>query len=153
MWDFLSNVLEQAGVVALLFVLTLLGAGFAFRALWKANQKALSRVAEVQKEEADKRLAARKAHEEEREKMRAAHTKELAALHDEHDKELRGILKARKEEADAYASKLDAIQERRVAETRDVTTKVVQHIASIDQTVGKLGAAVDVLVRLTDQGR
>lgn len=153
MWEFLTGVLEQAGAVAALFFVTLLGAGAALRALWKANQQALAKVAEIQKEESGKRIEMRKAHEADRAKLLAAHTEELKALRDEHDRELRGIIEARKDDAATYAQRLDALQERRVTETRDVTTKVVQHIASIDTTVGKLGAAIDMLVRVTDQRR
>lgn len=153
MWDFLSDVLEQAGAVAALYALTLLGVAFGIRVLWKAHKEAMEKLAKVQKEEAEKRLEARKSYETERSSMREDHTKLLNSLRDEHDKELKNALKAHQEAAAKYAERLDALQERRVTEMRDVTAKVVQHIASIDTTVGKLGTAVDVLVRISDQGK
>lgn len=153
MWDFLSDVLEQAGVVAALYALTLLGVAFGIRVLWKAHKEALEKLAKVQKEEAEKRLEARKSQEAERENMREAHIKQLTSLRDEHEKELKEALTAQRDAAVNYAERLDALQERRVTEMRDVTTKVVQHISSIDTTVGKLGTAVDVLVRISDQGK
>jgi len=152
-WDFLSEVLEQAGVVATLYVLTLLGVAFGMRMLWKAHKEALEKLADVQREEADKRLKLREAYEAERDSMREAHSKVIAALNDEHDRELKDALNGRHDDAAKYAERLDALQERRVTEVRDVTTKVVQHIASIDTTVGKLGTAVDVLVRISNQGK
>jgi len=141
-WNFLSDVLEQAGIVAALYMLTLVGVAFGMRVLWKAHTEALEKLAKVQKEEAEKQIDARKSYEAERISMR-----------DEHNKELRSALKAYQEAAAKYAERLDALQERRVTEMRDVTTKLVQHIASIDSTVGKLGTAVDVLVRISDQGK
>lgn len=48
MWEFLSNVLEKGGVVALLFVGLGLAFGATIRALWKQNQTLHKRIAELQ---------------------------------------------------------------------------------------------------------
>lgn len=142
MWDFLSNVLEQAGVVAALYFLTLIGVAFAFRAMWHSHQT-----------EATKRLDAYKAFEEERTTLLKGFTAELAEQRRKHEIELRKLNEQVRAEASSYAMRLDALHERRVVEMRDLTTKTIGHIASIDQTVGKLGSAVDVLIRITDGGR
>jgi len=127
-WDFLAKVLEHGGTAAALYFLTLIGVGAALLALWKQNQAIHTRLVEV---EAGK--------ERERKELAELHAKRLRELTDAHAQEVAALVK-----------RLDEIQDRRVNEAQTITEKVLTHIAHIDRSVEKLGAAVDVLV---DWGR
>lgn len=123
MWDFLSGVLEKGGVVAAIFVLYSIGIFFAFRALWNANQKLHDRVAEVQKEEGEKRSKMREAHDHEIDKIRTA------------------VL----EETQRFATRIDDLQERRVAESQEVIREVIKHVQHTRLAVERVGDTMDVL--------
>jgi len=48
MWEGFTAVLQEGGVVAALFFLMLVGAGFFFKALWKQNQELHGQIAALQ---------------------------------------------------------------------------------------------------------
>jgi predicted PurR-regulated permease PerM len=48
---------------------------------------------------------------------------------------------------------LNELQERRVEETRNITTKVVEHVARVDHSMEKVATTLDVLIELSGKRR
>lgn len=148
MWEFLSNVLEKAGVVAALYVLTLIGMAIAARYTAKAYKAALDRVAEVQKAEEKKRGDMRAAFEIEKRELMTAHAAELARERDECSTELLAVAEQRRAEAERFGVRLDTVRDHHTDQMVTVVEKSTRHIERIDQTVGRLAAGLDMLIRI-----
>lgn len=143
MWEFLGAVIEHAGFVAALYVMTLIGGSFAFRALWKRLEslsdektKALIGIEKVRSEETAKRSAMREAFEKERSEMR-----------DTSNKELLMVAEQRRAEADKFGARIDNVRDKHVSQMVSLVEKSTRHVERTDQSVDKLATAVDTLIR------
>lgn len=160
MWQFFESVLKHSGFTALLFVLTLVGGFFIVRALWKRTREAEkerteavaavdSRIETVRAEEHSKRSAMREAFEREKheiwEKNDADRRKVVADLNDQ----LLKLAEERRNEAERFATRLDELQEKRIEENGKIIERVITHVESTKNTLGKLSAGVDVLIEVT----
>jgi len=147
MWEFLSSLLEMGGVVAALYGLTLIGIAIAGRVIWNSYGKVLTQLATVQTDQEKKRGELRLAFEVERRELREQHAAELARLRGEHAAELLAVADQRRVEADRFGARLDAVRDHHTAQMVGLVEKSTRHIERIDQTVGKLSAGLDVLIR------
>lgn len=153
MWDFLNNLLEKAGVVAALYALTLVGIGAASRWLWGQWTKTLAAHSAAIKAEEVKRGEMRVAFEVERREMREAHTGAMAREAAEHAAELLAVAEQRRAEAERFGARLDAVRDHHTEQMVGLVEKSTRHIERIDQSVAKLGAGLDVLIRIGEGGR
>lgn len=135
MVEFLGEVLEKGGVVAVLYVLTLLAGGVVFRWLVKKLREseigrltAEAKIEAVRSDEKATRAEMRLAHEEQIHRINQAHAEEIAALREE-----------QKEDANTYAEQLHSLQERRVEEGRAIVREVVQQTTATEAAMTKLG--------------
>ena len=142
MWQAFNSVLEKGGIVAALFFVVIAACGLAVRALWKSNQEEkkayLAKIEQMAKEHAAAIEALSKAHRE-----------AVGSLSDEIGAQIAAVVAKN----DELQKKLDAIQERRVVETRDTGERVMSYIKHIDAFVLKLESAIDVLLRASRGGR
>lgn len=125
MWNFLSEVLKQGGLVALLFTVLAIGFVLTIRVLWKQNQDL-----HVKLQSKDDQRAS-----------------EITALVQRHSEQIREQQEECAEQLQRMASRIDDLQERRVTEAQEVTEKVVTYIGHIDQAVDKMESAIDVLIQ------
>lgn len=134
MWEVAGQVLEKAGVVALLYFLTLVGGGVLFR--WMAKKLAEETKARVEAEAATAtKLAELKAqHETEKRVMRDAHNAEITALHEE-----------RRLAAEQFAGKLETLQERRLEEARTIVREVVDNASATRRSMDKISDVLEWL--------
>lgn len=134
MWEVAGQVLEKAGVVALLYFLTLLGGGALIR--WMAKKLAEETKARVEAEASTAtKLAELKAqHERDIRTMRDAHNAEITALHDE-----------RRLAAEQFAGKLETLQERRLEESRTIVREVVDNASSTRRSMDKISEVLEWL--------
>lgn len=134
MWEVAGQVLEKAGVVALLYFLTLVGGGVLFR--WMAKKLAEETKARVEAEAATAtKLAELKAqHETEKRVMRDAHNAEITALHEE-----------RRLAAEQFAGKLETLQERRLEEARTIVREVVDNASATRRSMEKISDVLEWL--------
>lgn len=144
MWDFLNNLLEKAGFVAVVYAVTIAAAGLTIRALWlklaeKETERAelTAKLAKAQAEQLAAVEAVRTSEGEKRARMREAFDEQIVALTDD-----------RRREAAAFAEKLDQIQERRVQDAHAVVRESVQHIAEVSNSVDKITNAMTTLERV-----
>lgn len=146
MWGFLGTVIEHAGFIAGLYVLTLIGVGYGARALWKRildlNKQLTEAVAQVE-------IARREEHVK-RSEMREAFERERAAAQVERDKELLALAEQRRREAESFGRRLDEVRDNHTTQMVTLVEKSTRHVERTDQTVGRLGAAVDTLIRMSD---
>lgn len=129
MWEFLSNVLEHAGFLALVYAVTLGGLAFTVRTLWA-------------------RLAKK---EEEKSALIEAFAKERADL----QKLLVEVAQERRSDAAAYAEKLelaakrvDDLQEKRIAEGQEIVREVTTLTHEMNRSVEKITGAMTTLERV-----
>lgn len=148
MWEFLDSLLEKAGVVAALYGLTLVGIGVAARWLWGQWTRTLAAHSADVKAEERKRGEMRVAFEVERSELRLGHAAELARLRREHAVELLDAAEQRRRESDRFGARIDAVRDHHTAQMVALVEKSTRHIERIDQTVGKLAAGLDVLIRI-----
>lgn len=134
MWEVAGQVLEKAGVVALLYFLTLIGGGVLFR--WMAKKLAEETKARVEAEAATAtKLAECKAnHEAEKRAMRDTHAAEITALHEE-----------RRLAAEQFAGKLETLQERRLEEARTIVREVVDNASATRRSMDNISAVLEWL--------
>lgn len=125
MWTFLSEVLKQGGLVALLFTVFAIGFVVTIRVLWKQNQDLHTKLQSKDNQRAN----------------------EITALVQQHSENLREQQEECAEQLQRMASRIDDLQERRVTEAQEVTEKVVNYIGHIDQAVDKMESAIDVLIQ------
>ena len=149
MWDFLNNLLEKAGVVAVLFAVVMIAGGLVFRwigmrylaaekslaekttKLEKADEVKASAISELQAVEDKKRAEMRGAHEAQLREIIKSHDDEIIALHIE-----------RREAAENFAAKLETLQEKRLEELNKIVREVV---TSATKTEGAMVRMADVL--------
>lgn len=125
MWTFLSEVLKQGGLVALLFTVMAVAFAAIVRVLWKQNQELHNKI-------------------QTKDDQRAQEVTELVQRHSE---QIRDQQEECAEQLQRMASRIDDLQERRVTEAQEVTEKVVTYIGHIDQAVDKMESAIDVLIQ------
>jgi ubiquinone biosynthesis protein UbiJ len=105
MWEFLGQVLEKGGVVAVIQVLVLIGVALFIKWLWNEQRRLHHTIVELQ----------------------ATHAEQIAEVQD----------------------KLNELQERRVAEAKNVTKEVIEHVSQIDRSLEKLESSLDVLIEFS----
>lgn len=158
MWQFFASVLEHAGFIALLYVLTLVGGFFVIRALWKrvreAEEKAAAvdaRIEAVRLEEHKKRSDMRAAVEAEKVELEKRLTTEKQEALDALTRQILELADEHRTEAARHAARIDELQEKRVAETGAVIEKVVRHVESTKNGLDKLNSGLDVLIQLSKE--
>lgn len=122
MWEFLNNVLEKAGVVATLYVLTLLGIAAGARYAWKlydaerkARESAEKELKEVAERHAKERETAARIESEKRATLRSAWEAERIATAKKHARALAELEERQREDEKAARFKLEALLERVIA--------------------------------------
>lgn len=155
MWDFLNNVLEQAGFVAALYVLTMVGVALAGRMVWKhivaLNAKLVAAETRATKATAGTAAAVEKVRTEEsgkRGKMREAHDEERRRTDAEHAAELLAVAEERRAEAERFGDRIETRADRHSDQMIQLVEKSTKHIERIDSSIGNFSAALDVLIRL-----
>lgn len=144
MWDFLNNLLDKAGFVAVIYTVTVAGLGLAVHALWKKS---------AEKEEERAQLAAKlEAAQAEKaaavEAVRSAEIERRSNMRKAFDEQLRIIAEERRAEAAAFASRLETVQERRVQDAHTTVREAIEHIAETRSAVDKITNAMSTLERV-----
>lgn len=144
MWEFLNNLLEKAGFVAVVYAVTVGAMGLTIRALWK-------KIGEREAERADLAAKLEKATAEQLaavETVRLAEAEKRARMREAFDEQVLALSEERRREVTLYAEKLDQIQERRVQDAHAVVREAVQHIAEVSASVDKITNAMTTLERV-----
>lgn len=125
MWSFLSDVLKEGGLVALLFTVVMVGFVVTIRILWKQNQDLHAKL-QIKDE---------------------YHASEVKGLVKEHVERSRKQQEECAGQVQQLAERIDQLQERRVTEAQEVTEKTLNYIGHIDQAVDKMESAIDILIQ------
>jgi uncharacterized protein len=141
MWEVFNNFLEKAGVVASLFLLALAASGLAVRALWQSNER-------QRKEFLDQIDSLKASYEKSIKTLSDENQRAVDSLADELAEQISFVVRKNEDLHD----KVDAIQEKRVLETRDNTQRMMAYISHMDAFVLKLDAAIDVLLKASRDG-
>jgi len=152
MWEFLSRVLEQHGLLAVIVLATYAGLGFACRELWLRGNAAHDGLAKAHKEHGDA-LAVAQGHAQGREAALLLHeNNKRAAMRTEHERELQilrdQIVEAHKQHAarlEHHVDRLDQLHEKRNEELREVLSASLEHIGATRASVEKITDAMQTL--------
>jgi hypothetical protein len=142
MWQAFNNVLEKGGIVAALFFVVIAASGFAIWSLWKSSR-------EQQKEFLDKIEKLTASHDKAIAELTKAHAEAVEAFSQEVGAQIEAVVLKN----DELQKRLDAIQERRVVDTKDNAERLMSYIKHFDAFVLKLESAIDVLLRAGRSGR
>lgn len=151
MWEFLNNLLDKAGVVVALFALTVLAFVGIARIAWKQMERLNERLLEsrnqveiIRRQDEEKRAVMRMAFDEER----IAFASERARIAAEHAAELISVAELARKEARGFGERVDLLRDRHTTQMVELVEKSTRHIERIDQSISRLGVAIDVLVRV-----
>jgi len=118
--EFLDNLLQKGGVVAVLFAVVLIAFFLTVKALWNQNQSLHRELLKAQKD------------------------------HDDSIKELQKKVMELQEAFTAKAAELQSqynrLQDKRVSEAQQVTTQVVEHAHKIDGAMEKFRISQELLI-------
>ncbi len=148
MWEFLNNLLEKAGFVAVVYAVTIGALGLTVRALWKrleAKESERAALAAQLAAATAERAAAIEA-------VRHEETERRSRMREALDAQLMQIAEERRAETRAFSDRLDTLQERRVKDAQDVMREAVEHIAETRQSVDKITHAMQTLERVLHRG-
>jgi len=150
-WEFLNNLLDKAGVVVALFALTVLAFVGIARIAWKQMERLNERLLEsrnqveiIRRQDEEKRAVMRMAFDEER----IAFASERARIAAEHAAELISVAELARKEARGFGERVDLLRDRHTTQMVELVEKSTRHIERIDQSISRLGVAIDVLVRV-----
>lgn len=155
-WEFLNNLLEKAGVVAVVYAVTLLGASWLARVGWKlydAQRKEAETSAQaLATTQAASVLALsemRSAESGKRAVLREAWEKERSSTAQEYAEALRVCGGLYRDEVAILTKKLEDLHEKRLIETTGLLERVVTQVESTRTSTEKLSSALETLVEVT----
>lgn len=123
MWEFLTEILRTHGLAAVAVLAIVGGCIYAVVVLWQKNQELHTEHRKLQDAEHLKRSEMREAHERELVEVR---TKAFAELRE-------------------YATKLDALHEKRAQESQAIVREAVSYIGATKASVDRITEAVQTL--------
>lgn len=151
MWEFLDNLLEKAGFVAVVYAVTVGGLAIAVRYLWKKLDEKDKAIAskEAQRAELEAELRTKASEKEAAvEAVRSEETEKRSRMRAAFDEQLVQIADERRREAMVFAEKLEELQEKRVRDAHATVREVVEHIAETRTLVEKITNAMQTLERV-----
>lgn len=137
MWEFLSNLLEKGGVVALLFFTLAAAFAFAIKALWNENQLLRRQIRD------DKKTHVAEVRDE-----AVVHEQKLVDLHERYEKKYEELQKRYEQKFEELQTRYDELQEKRRDEAVKVQERVMTHIQAVDRSSEKISHSLELLINM-----